>query len=75
MPDRIEKQTVLRAPRERVWQAISQPARFGEWFGAELDGEFTAGQRSSGIIVPTQVDPEVAKLQEPYRAVLEQRFF
>lgn len=67
MPDRIEKQTVLPAPRERVWQAISQPARFGEWFGAELEGDFVPGRKTSGIIVPTKMDPDIAKMQEPYR--------
>ena len=65
--DRIEKQTLLRAPRERVWQAISQPQRFGQWFGAELEGDFVPGRQTSGVIVPTRVDPEVAKMQEPYR--------
>lgn len=67
MADRIEKQTLLHAPRERVWQAIGQPARFGEWFGAELEGDFVPGRQTRGIIVPTRVDPEVAKMQEPYR--------
>ncbi|RNF83082.1 SRPBCC family protein [Montanilutibacter psychrotolerans] len=70
--DRIEKQTLLHAPRERVWQAIRQPEQFGHWFGAEFDGDFAPGRHLSGRIVPTQVDPEVAKMQEPYRgAALE----
>lgn len=64
--DRIRKQTVLKAPLERVWQAISDPKRFGTWFGVEFDGAFVPGQRINGKIVPTQVDPEIAKMQEPY---------
>lgn len=36
--DRIEKQIMLRAPRSRVWRAISTPEEFGRWFGARLDG-------------------------------------
>lgn len=66
IPDRIEKHIVLRAPRERVWRAISEAKRFGLWFGVEFDGEFVAGTRIAGRIVPTKVDPEVAALQEPY---------
>lgn len=62
---RIEKRIVLRATRERVWQAISDSARFGAWFGVEFDGPFIEGQWVSGRIVPTKVDPDVAKLQEP----------
>lgn len=65
-PDRIEKRMVLRAPRERVWHAISEAKQFGSWFGVALDGEFTAGTRLTGRIAPTKVDPEVAKLQQPY---------
>lgn len=66
VPDRIEKRIVLRSPRERVWSAISEAKQFGSWFGVEFDGEFAAGTRLTGRIVPTKVDPEVAKLQQPY---------
>ena len=65
--DRIEKTIILRAPRERVWRAISDAKQFGSWFGVELDGPFVAGQHLTGRIVPTSVDAEVAKSQEPYR--------
>lgn len=65
--DRIEKKVLLRAPLERVWQAISDARRFGAWFGVEFEGQFSAGATMRGRIVPTQVDPEVAKLQEPHR--------
>jgi uncharacterized protein YndB with AHSA1/START domain len=64
--DRIQKQIVLRAPRERVWSAISDAKKFGTWFGVEFDGPFVAGSRLSGKIAPTKVDPEVAKMQQPY---------
>lgn len=64
--DRIEKVVTLKAPRERVWSAISDSRQFGRWFGAEVDGAFEAGARLAARIVPTEVDPEVAKLQEPH---------
>ena len=65
--DRIEKQVVLRAPRDRVWHAISDATQFGTWFGVEFDGPFVAGKRMTGRMVPTKVDAEVAKMQEPYK--------
>jgi uncharacterized protein YndB with AHSA1/START domain len=65
--DRIEKQVVLRAPQDRVWNAISDATQFGTWFGVEFDGPFVAGKRMTGRMVPTQVDAEVAKMQEPYK--------
>ena len=64
--DKIEKRIVLKASLERVWRAVSEPAQFGAWFGAAIDGPFVAGQEVVGRIAPTKADPEVAKLQEPY---------
>jgi uncharacterized protein YndB with AHSA1/START domain len=64
--DRIEKRIVLRAPIARVWRAISDAAEFGSWFGVEFDGPFLPGRKMVGRVVPTKVDPEVAKTQEPY---------
>jgi uncharacterized protein YndB with AHSA1/START domain len=65
--DRIEKRVFLKATREWVWRAISDSANFGTWFGVEIDGPFIAGREVHGRIKPTQVDPEVARLQEPHR--------
>jgi uncharacterized protein YndB with AHSA1/START domain len=46
--DRIEKKTLLRAPRSRVWRAISDAAEFGQWFGVKLEGAFVPGARVTG---------------------------
>ncbi len=64
--DRVEKRVLLRAPRERVWRAISDAAEFGRWFGVELDGAFVAGARMTGRIKPTEADADIAKVQEKY---------
>lgn len=64
--DRIEKKILLRAPIERVWRAISDAKEFGSWFGVALESDFVPGTRVAGTIAPTKVDPEVAKMQEPY---------
>jgi hypothetical protein len=39
---------------------------FGSWFGMKLEGDFKVGETIRGKIVPTSVDPEVAKLQKPH---------
>jgi uncharacterized protein YndB with AHSA1/START domain len=67
--NRIEKKVLLHAPRERVWRAISDSRQFGRWFGVKFDGPFVSGGRLAGKIVPTSVDPEVAKLQKPYEGM------
>jgi uncharacterized protein YndB with AHSA1/START domain len=64
--DRIEKKILLRAPIERVWRAISEAKEFGSWFGVALESDFVPGTRVAGTIAPTKVDPQVAKMQEPY---------
>jgi uncharacterized protein YndB with AHSA1/START domain len=48
--DRIEKDIILRAPRARVWQALSDSRKFAEWFGLTLDGAFTPGASLHGKI-------------------------
>ena len=67
--DRIEKQMLLRAPQDRVWNAISDAKQFGTWFGVEFDGQFAPGASITGRIVPTKVDAEVAKMQEPHTGI------
>lgn len=48
--DRIEKTILLRAPRSRVWRALTQAEEFGSWFRAKLEGGFVPGERISGRI-------------------------
>jgi len=48
--DRIEKRVVLRAPRARVWRALTDAAEFGTWFGARMDTPFAEGQTARGHI-------------------------
>jgi uncharacterized protein YndB with AHSA1/START domain len=64
--DRIEKKVLLHAPIDRVWRAISDAKQFGTWFGMEFEGDFVAGGRAVGRLVPTKVDDEVAKTQQSY---------
>jgi uncharacterized protein YndB with AHSA1/START domain len=66
VPDRIEKKIILRAPRSRVWRAVSDAKQFGTWFGVALEGAFEPGKPMKGKIVPTKVDDEVAKMQKPH---------
>src|SRR5580700_740693 len=67
--DRIEKKILSRAPRERVWNAISDSRQFGSWFGMAFDGPFVAGASLTGKIAPTSVDAEIAKLQKPHEGL------
>jgi uncharacterized protein YndB with AHSA1/START domain len=67
--DRIEKKILLRAPRSRVWRALTDSKEFGSWFGVRFDGPFKAGSAMRGTCVPTTVDAEVAKQQKAYEGV------
>jgi uncharacterized protein YndB with AHSA1/START domain len=57
-PDRIEKTTVIRAPRARVWRALTDHEEFGRWFGVTLDKAFAPGATINGKIL----DPEYAHM-------------
>jgi len=67
--DRIEKKILLKAPRKRVWRALSDSTEFGSWFGMKFNGPFTPGAIIRGVIVPTTVNAEVAKAQKPYEGL------
>lgn len=67
--DRVEKKILLRAPRKRVWRALTDSSEFGTWFGVKFDGPFKPGARVTGRIVGTAVDPDVAKAQQQYAKI------
>ena len=48
--DRIEKQILLRAPRSRVWRALTDAGEFGTWFRVKLEGPFLIGKSVVGNI-------------------------
>jgi uncharacterized protein YndB with AHSA1/START domain len=75
--DRIEKKILLRAPRKRVWRALSDSTEFGSWFGMKFDGPFEPGALMRGVIVPTTVNAEIANAQKehegtPFEITIEQ---
>lgn len=49
--DRIERKVVLKAPRSRVWRAVSNTQEFGTWFGVKLETRaFTPGEHARGKV-------------------------
>jgi uncharacterized protein YndB with AHSA1/START domain len=49
--DRIERKILLKAPRARVWRALSDAAEFGDWFGVDFHGKaFVAGKSAKGKV-------------------------
>src|SRR5688572_11223314 len=61
--DRIEKRVVLRAPRSRVWRAISDAQEFGTWFRVNLEGAFVAGAATRGKITSKGYEHVTVDLQ------------
>jgi uncharacterized protein YndB with AHSA1/START domain len=65
--DQIEKRILLKAPRHRVWRALTDAKEFGTWFGVDIaSGPFRPGAAVKGKIVGTRVDATVAEKQKPY---------
>ncbi len=50
MTDRIEKQILIKAPRKRVWRALTDTGEFGAWFRVRISGKFAPGQPISGPV-------------------------
>jgi|SRR5450432_1395311 len=48
--DRIEKQIELKAPRARVWRALTDYREFSQWFRVNLTSPFIPGQTTRGQI-------------------------
>lgn len=48
--DRIEKQIELKAPRARVWRALTDYREFSAWFRVSLESPFVPGQTCCGQI-------------------------
>ena len=49
--DRIERKILLKAPRVRLWRALSNAEEFGNWFGVDFKGKsFVAGNTVQGKI-------------------------
>jgi uncharacterized protein YndB with AHSA1/START domain len=48
--DRIEKNVLLRAPRSRVWRALTNADEFGSWFGVKFENGFAVGEHAVGNI-------------------------
>jgi len=67
--DRLEKKILLKAPRARIWRALTDANEFGTWFGMKFNGRFTPGAQVTGVISPTTVDPEVGKAQKPHEGM------
>jgi uncharacterized protein YndB with AHSA1/START domain len=49
--DRIEKRVFLRAPRARVWRALTDARQLGEWFGVKMEGSFAPGAHIRGQVL------------------------
>jgi uncharacterized protein YndB with AHSA1/START domain len=71
--DRIEKHLVMRAPRSRVWRAITAVEEFGTWFRMNLDGDFAEGATVRGhVTIPGYEHLKVEMLVERMEA---ERYF
>jgi len=48
--DVIEKEIVMKAPRAKVWRALTDAQQFSRWFGVQMDDPFAPGARARGRI-------------------------
>ena len=48
--DRVEKNVLLRAPKSRVWRALTNAEEFGTWFRVKLESDFAVGKDVTGNV-------------------------
>lgn len=70
MTDRIEKSIELRAPVERVWQALTDHREFGQWFRVNIESPFVPGEVSRGhLAIPgyehVKWESEIVAMNKP----------
>ena len=68
-PEAIVKTVTLKADPARVWNAITEPAAFAQWFGVAFDGPFIAHTAMTGRAVPNTGHAGVAAYQKPFRGM------
>lgn len=71
--DRIEKSLELRAPRSRVWRALTTAKEFSTWFRMSLEGEFAEGTTIFGS--PTHPGFEHMKVELQVQRIDAERYF
>ena len=71
--DRIEKTIVLKAPRARVWRALTDHEEFGAWFRVALESPFREGATVRGRI--TYPGYEHATMEVVVERMVPERLF
>jgi uncharacterized protein YndB with AHSA1/START domain len=71
--DRIEKQIVLKAPRSKVWRALTDHEQFSTWFRFALEGPFVAGKTTRGRV--THAGFENVPVEMMIERIEPERFF
>jgi uncharacterized protein YndB with AHSA1/START domain len=71
--DRIEKQIELKAPRARVWRALTDYREFSEWFRVKLENAFVPGRTARGQI--THPGYEHVRMEVVVKEMIPERLF
>ena len=69
----IRKQIEIKAPLEKVWNAIIDHEQFGKWFRVKIDKPFAVGEVSTGNI--TYPGYEHIKWKAKIKEIVEYKLF
>ncbi len=47
IPNTVEQEIIIRAPRTQVYAAIADPAKVVRWFPDSMEGDYTAGHQAT----------------------------
>ena len=71
---RIDRSIDIKAPVDRVWRALTEPAELSAWFRVTIDGDIQAGQTiwmtsSHSPYVGMRFEVRIVELTRPSRVV------
>jgi uncharacterized protein YndB with AHSA1/START domain len=73
--DRIEKRVQLRAPRSRVWRALTTAEEFAAWFGVKLDGAFAEAATLRGDVTHSKTGAHICAIEITVQRLEPERYF
>lgn len=69
MENQIKREIELKAPINKVWEALTDYKKFGQWFRVEINEPFAVGEESTGTITHDgckyKWEAVVLKMEEP----------
>lgn len=66
----VDREAVLPAPPEEVWEQVADPDRLSEWFGADVEGDVVPGESLTFTFPDGSERRGLVEIAEPARRLV-----